>query len=151
VQNEAPGKWVKPRADYVLTRPQRKEILEWFKTLKFPDGYAANLRQGVNIQTLRINGVKSHDYHIMMERLMSPMFRGYFPDHIWQVMAELSFFYRKLCAKEIDPTEIANMEREAPVLLCKLERIFPPGFFNPMQHLILHLPYEARMGGPVQF
>jgi hypothetical protein len=35
----------------------------------------------------------------------------------------------------------------APVLLCKLEKIFPPGFFNPMQHLILHLPYEARMGG----
>ena len=24
---------------------------------------------------------------------------------------------------------------------------FPPGFFNPMQHLILHLPYKARMGG----
>ena len=35
----------------------------------------------------------------------------------------------------------------APVLLCKLEKIFPPGFFNLMQHLILHLPYEARMGG----
>jgi hypothetical protein len=29
----------------------------------------------------------------------------------------------------------------------ELEKIFPPGFFNPMQHLILHLPYEARMGG----
>ena len=38
----------------------------------------------------------------------------------------------------------------APELLCKLEKIFPPGFFNPMQHLILHLPTEARLGGPVQ-
>ena len=42
---------------------------------------------------------------------------------------------------------VANMERMVPVLLYKLEKIFPPGFFNPMQHLILHLPYEARMGG----
>lgn len=25
----------------------------------------------------------------------------------------------------------------------------PAPFFNPMQHMILHLPYEARMGGPV--
>jgi len=25
----------------------------------------------------------------------------------------------------------------------------PPGFFNVMQHLIIHLPYEARLGGPV--
>jgi len=35
----------------------------------------------------------------------------------------------------------------APVLLCKLEKIFPPAFFNPMQHLLLHFPYEARLGG----
>jgi hypothetical protein len=45
---------------------------------------------------------------------------------------------------------IEDLERMASVLLCKLEKIFPPSFFNPMQHLILHLPYEARMGGPVQ-
>ena len=31
-----------------------------------------------------------------------------------------------------------------------MEKIFPPGFFNPMQHLIVHLPYEARLGGPIQ-
>jgi hypothetical protein len=35
----------------------------------------------------------------------------------------------------------------APKLLCKLEKIFPPGFFLSMQHLILHLPNEVRMGG----
>jgi hypothetical protein len=37
------------------------------------------------------------------------------------------------------------------VLLCKLGKIFPPGFFNPMQHLFIHLPYEAKVGGPVQY
>jgi hypothetical protein len=35
----------------------------------------------------------------------------------------------------------------ALMLLCMLEKIFPPNFFNLMQHLILHLSYEARMGG----
>jgi hypothetical protein len=42
---------------------------------------------------------------------------------------------------------IADLESMALVLLCKLEKIFPPFFFNLMQHLILHLQYEARMGG----
>ena len=42
---------------------------------------------------------------------------------------------------------IADLERMAPVLICKLEKVFLPGFFNLMQHLILHLLYEARMGG----
>jgi hypothetical protein len=42
-----PGKrWKNPAAPYVPTKPQRKEVLEWFQTLMFPDGYAANLRRG---------------------------------------------------------------------------------------------------------
>jgi hypothetical protein len=29
--------------------------------------------------------------------------------------------------------------------------LLPPGFFNPMQHMILHIPQEVLKGGPVQF
>ena len=63
------------------------------------------------------------------------------------MLAELSNFFRQHCAKELSRTVVAEMERMAPVLLYKLEKISPPSFFNPMQHMILHLPYEARMGG----
>ena len=78
---------------------------------------------------------------------MPVMVRGYVPEHVWIVLAELSNFFRQLCAKELSHTVVADMERMSPMLLCRLEKIFPPGFFNSMQHLILHLPYEARMGG----
>ena len=44
--------WRKPRAEFMLTRPQRREVLEWFQTLMFPDGYAANLSRGVNLSTM---------------------------------------------------------------------------------------------------
>jgi hypothetical protein len=71
----------------------------------------------------------------------------YVPEHVCLGLSELSCFFRQLCAKELSRTVIADLERLTPVLLCKLEKIFPPNFFNPMQHLILHLPYEARMGG----
>jgi hypothetical protein len=37
------------------------------------------------------------------------------------------------------------------VLVCKMETVFPPGWFNAMQYLLVHLPWEARVGGPVQF
>ena len=69
------------------------------------------------------------------------------PEHVWLVLAELSFFFRQLCAKEISRTVAQDLEKAAPVLLCKLEKIFPPGFFLPMQHLIVHLPTEAWLGG----
>jgi hypothetical protein len=140
--------WRRPKADFVLTKPQRREVLEWIKKLMFPDGYAANLSRGVNFSSMRVLGMKSHDYHIWIERLLPAMVRGYFPEHVWLVFAELSYFFRQLCAKELSRTVVADLERMAPVLLCKLEKILPPGFFNPMEHMILHLPYEARMGGP---
>ena len=63
------------------------------------------------------------------------------------MLAELSFFFRQLCAKEISRTVAQDLEKAAHVLLCKLEKIFPPGFFLPMQHLIVHLPTEAWLGG----
>jgi hypothetical protein len=44
-----------------------------------------------------------------------------------------------------------KLEKEIPVLLCKMEKIFPPGWFNPMQHLLVHLSYEAKIGVPQQY
>jgi hypothetical protein len=44
-----------------------------------------------------------------------------------------------------------KLEKEIPVILCKMEKFFPPRVFNPMQHLLIHLPYEAKVGGSVQY
>jgi hypothetical protein len=100
----------------------------------------------VNLSTLRVIGMKSHDFHIWIERILPAMVRGYVREHVWLALIELSYFFRQLCAKELSQIVFADLERLTPVLLCKLEKIFPPGFFNPMQHLIPHHPYEARMG-----
>jgi hypothetical protein len=141
----------KPRASFSLKVKQRKQVFKWLKELKFPDGYASGLRRAVNLKTGKLTGLKSHDYHIIMERLLPVMFRGYVDDAVWKVLAELSYFYRQLCAKEIKVEMMEKLEKQIPVLLCKMEKIFPPGFFNPMQHLLIHLPYEAKVGGPVQY
>ena len=149
IRPPATGKqWRRPRAPYVLKIDQRREVLRWIKNLMYPDGYAANLSRGVNLETLRINEMKSHDYHIWIERILPSMVRGYVPEHVWLVLAKLSYFFRQLCAKELSSTIITELETMAPELVCELEKIFPPGFFLPMQHLIVHLPTEARLGGP---
>jgi hypothetical protein len=46
--------------------------------------------------------------------------------HVWKTLAELSYFYRQLCAKEIKKEMMEKLEKEILVLLCKLEKIFPP-------------------------
>jgi len=32
-----------------------------------------------------------------------------------------------------------------------LEKIFPPSFFNSVEHLLIHLSYEDEVGGPMQY
>ena len=60
----------------------------------FLDGYTVNLKRGVNLGTLRVNEMKSQDYHIWIERLLPVMVRGYVPEHVWQVLVELSYLFR---------------------------------------------------------
>ena len=143
--------WFKPDADFVLKPPEKKEVLIWLKQiLKFTDGYASNISKGVNLSTGKVTGLKSHDYHVWIERIMPVMVRGYVPEHVWRVLAELSHFFRTLCAKEVSKEVIEKLHKKAPELIVKLEKIFPPGFFTPMTHLILHLANEVLLGGPVQ-
>ena len=100
--------------------------------MEFPDAYAANIRRGVNLLQKKIFGPKSHDYHIFIEWLLPVAFHGFLPENIWRCLAELSFFYRQLCAKELSKDVVRSLEDNVIVLLCKLEKIFPPGFFNVM-------------------
>ncbi|KAL6328778.1 hypothetical protein AAG906_003795 [Vitis piasezkii] len=41
------------------------------------------------------------------------------------------------------------VKHDIVLILCKLERIFPPAFFDVMVHLLVHLPHEAKLAGPV--
>jgi hypothetical protein len=79
------------------------------------------------------------------------MFHGYFDADLWKIFAELSYFYRQICAKQVSQAMMQKLEKEITVLICKMEKIFPPGWFNAMQYLLVHSPWEAKVGGLAQF
>jgi len=45
--------------------------------------------------------------------------------------------------------DLVRMKENIPIILCKLEQIFPPAFFDSMEHLVVHLPMKAILGSPV--
>jgi hypothetical protein len=104
VKTNAKGKLTRPRAPYYLNPAERKEILKCLKKLKFSDHYATNIKRAVNVSTGKLNSLKSHDYHIIMERLLPVMLHGYFDIDLWKMFTELSYFYRQLCAKQVSKT-----------------------------------------------
>ena len=96
-----------------------------------------------------LHGMKSHDCHVFMEQLLPIAFIG-LPENIWKPIAEISLFFKDLCATTLKEENLARMESNIVVITNKLEKIFLPGFFDVMEHLPIHLVHEARLGGPVQ-
>ena len=68
------------------------------------------------------------------------------PKGIWDALTEISHFFRDICSSKLNVDHIERLQT-----LCKLEMIFPQSFFDSMEHLPIHLPFEAKAGGPVQY
>ena len=94
--------------------------------------------------------MKSHDCHVFMECLLPIAFSS-LPSNVLNPLTELNQFFKDLCSATLREDDLIRMEQNIPVILCKLERILPPGFFDSMEHLLVHLAHEARLGGPVQY
>ncbi|CAH9127371.1 unnamed protein product [Cuscuta epithymum] len=141
-----------PKASYVLDKPSIINICHWLKhEVKLPDGYSSNIGHCVNTTTNTFYSMKSHDCHVFMQRLLPITLRGYLSLPIWATISEFCKFFRLICAKELCIADIEKMQDAIAVTLCKLEKIFPPSFFDSMEHLTIHLPWELKVCGPVQF
>ncbi|RVW27880.1 hypothetical protein CK203_084925 [Vitis vinifera] len=68
----------------------------------------------VSMEELKLNGLKSHDYHALMQQLLPVAIRSVLPKH------------------------------DIVVILCLLEKYFPPSIFDIMLHLTVHLRVYAE-------
>lgn len=140
-----------PSACYTLSSNEKFKLCEFLKEVKVPDGYSSNISQCVNLKERKISALKSHDYHILMQRLLPLAIRKLLPKDVCEALIELSNFFRELCSKVLKVKELEHLESQIVETLCKLERIFPPTFFDVMVHLPIHLSSEAKIAGPVQY
>lgn len=148
----APGRrtCAKPEAIYTVNKKQKRDIFDWVRNLRFPDGYASNIATCFNDETFKVTGMKSHDCHVFLQRLL-PVAFDVLPEKVWKVVTEVSMFFRRLGAPRVLASEMEALQTSIVETICKLEQIFPPSFFDSMEHLPIHLPYEARVCGPVQY
>ena len=143
------GRLMKPHAPYVLTSAQKQQFCQFVKGVKFPDGFCSNLKKKVSDNNMNIIGLKSHDCHVIMQRLLSIGVRKFFSKSISNTITEFCNFFQQLCSRRLSVRDMEKAQEDIIQILCKLELIFPPAFFDIMVHLVLHLPEEAILGGPV--
>ena len=143
------GKFTLPPALYKLEKDDKKLLCKFLHEVKLPDGYASNIRRCVDENRCQLSGLKTHDYHIIFQKLLPLVLRNILPQEVVVPLIDLSRFFSSLCSKELDEKELANMSASIRETLCRLEMIFPPTFFDIMVHLPVHLAEEASLGGPV--
>ena len=104
----------------------------------------------VSINDGKISGLKSHDCHVPLQRLLPIGIRGYLKKEMSNALIEFGHFFKQLCCNTLKVEEVEKMKSDIVVILCKLEMIFPSTFFDIMVHLAIHFPNKALLGGPVQ-
>ena len=144
-------RYIKPRAKYTLTLSERREFCDFVNKIKYPDGFAVNISKNVSVKDGKLGSLKSHDCHVLLQRVLPIGIRKFLPKDIYTALVELSYFFQQICAKSLKKAIVQKLEEQIILILCKLERIFPPAFFDIMVHLAVHLPREARLAGPVGY
>jgi hypothetical protein len=122
-------------------------LLETIKQIRVPTGYS--LRMALRVGEKKLQGLKSHDFHLIMQQLLPAAVRGFLQAGPRDAIIRLGHTFKRLCAKVIDPNELPQLRTYATEILCLLERWFPPSFFDVMTHLVVYLVDEVELCGPV--
>ena len=114
-----------------------------------PDGFSSNIRRCVDANACKVFGLKTPDYHIILQKLLPLVIRKILPEEVVMPLIQLSRFFSALCSKELVEEDLDKLSSSIKETLCWLEMVFPPAFFDIMIHLPIHLAEEAKLGGPV--
>lgn len=134
-----------------LHQIQNGEIIEvpnaclFLKNLKVPDGFSSNISQCVSLKYRKISGLKNHDRHAFLQRLLPLALRSMLSKEVCEPFIELSIFFSVLGSKMLKIYNLNHIEAQIPITLCKLEKVFPPSFFNVMVHFHVCLAIEAKI------
>ena len=64
------NKTIKPHPPFSFTPEHRERFCQFIKGVRLPDGFGSNFKKKVLDNNTDIMGLKSHDYHILMQRLL---------------------------------------------------------------------------------
>ncbi|XP_068338900.1 uncharacterized protein [Pyrus communis] len=145
------GKPKMPPGVYTM-KPLEKELFcKVLASIQVPDNYSSNISRLVHTKEKIVRGLKSHDWHVLMQQFLPIAIRKCLPTATAQILLELSAFFRHLCTKKGSVECFRKLTPKIVMILCQLERILPPAFFVVSLYLTIHLVEEAALAGPVHY
>ncbi|GKF89794.1 hypothetical protein Tco_0263757, partial [Tanacetum coccineum] len=104
------GKCSKPQAAYSFKPEDRKKFCQFIKGVKLRDGFGSNFKHKVTDNDTNITGLKSHDCHIMMQRLLPYGLQNYLPDKIAKPIIDLCSLFKQICSATLMEDDMLKAE-----------------------------------------
>jgi len=77
----------------------------------------------VDVNGCKLSGLKTHDLHVILQKLLPLVVRNILPEDVVIPVTELSRFFNALCAKELEKLEIEKLSTSIRETLCRLETL----------------------------
>jgi hypothetical protein len=75
-----------------LSKEQKKAYYDFLREVNFPDGFASNISRCLNADGTKVQCLKIHDCHILLQRILPAAMRGFFDKDIYEAIVELGTF-----------------------------------------------------------
>ncbi|XP_074356782.1 uncharacterized protein LOC141696554 [Apium graveolens] len=98
-----------PPAAHTLSRNEKKILLQTLHSVKVPKGYSSNIKNLVDLNELKLKGLKSHDCHVIMENLLPIALRPILPEKVRVTITKLCWFFKSMSSKVIDPRRLSYL------------------------------------------
>jgi len=138
-----------PPACHTLSRKEKMMFCQCLRRVKVLQGNSSNIKSLVQLKDLKLVGLKSHNYHVLMQQLLVVAIRDIVHNKVRHAITRLCIFYNAICSKVLDPIKLDELENDVVIILCQLDMYFPHAFFDIMIHLIVHLVREIKCCGVV--
>lgn len=90
-----------------LTPEEKTLIYEVLKSAQPPDEFSSNVSRYIRVTEKKLVGLKSHNYHVIMQYLVPLTIRHVLPKKVVRLLLELSAFFQNLCIVELQTINIA--------------------------------------------
>jgi hypothetical protein len=148
VEDGRSGLTLLPTASYVMSKSEKTMFIQNIRELKTPSNYVGQLSKRITADG-ELRGLKSHDYHILMQQIMPLCLRTLLTKEVRVAIIRICRVFTRLCAKSVDRSTMDELLEETTTTMCMLEKVFPPSFFDVMSHMPIHLVQQLQVCGPV--
>ena len=87
-----------PPACHTLSKKEKINFCQCLRRVKVPQGYSSNIKSLVQLKELKLVGLKSHDFHVLMQQLLVMAIRDILPNKVRLAITRLCFFFHAICS-----------------------------------------------------